>query len=231
MNNNINDKVLVATDIVKTFNDGKNINVKVLQGTNIIVTRGEMVAILGASGSGKSTLMHIIGGLDFPDSGKIEVLGQDLSKLDERARAALRNKSLGFVYQFHHLLPEFNALENVMMPLLIGGSSNADAAKLAIEIIDEVGLASRAQHKIAELSGGERQRIALARALVTKPACVLADEPTGNLDTNSADNVFKLMRKLNKSFDTAFIIVTHDQLLAAQMDRSLYLRNGILQNS
>jgi lipoprotein-releasing system ATP-binding protein len=231
MNDNRNDKVLVATDIVKTFNDGRNINVKVLQGTNITVHRGTMVAILGASGSGKSTLMHILGGLDFPDSGKVEIMGQDLAALDERARAALRNKSLGFVYQFHHLLPEFNALENVMMPLLIGGAENAAAAKLALAIIDDVGLASRAKHKIAELSGGERQRIALARALVTKPACVLADEPTGNLDNNSADSVFKLMRKLNESFGTAFIIVTHDQSLAAQMDRSLYLRDGILQNS
>lgn len=225
----MNNKVLVAKDINKAFKEGSAINVNVLRGTSIEVSKGEMVAILGASGSGKSTLMHILGGLDFPDSGSVEILGQDILAMKENNRAALRNKNLGFVYQFHHLLPEFNALENVMMPLLVRGNSNADAKVSATKIITEVGLENRAQHKVSELSGGERQRIALARALVTQPACVLADEPTGNLDNNSADSVFKLMRGLNQSLGTAFIIVTHDQALAAKMDRSLHLCDGILQ--
>ena len=225
----MNDIVLQANDLVKTFNDGHNINVDVLQGVNLQVDKGEMIAILGSSGSGKSTLLHVLGGLDIPSDGGVEILGQDLLKMSENKRSALRNKSLGFVYQFHHLLPEFDALENVMMPLLIRGWTAQQAKDPALKVIDEVGLSERKNHKISELSGGERQRIALARALVTEPACVLADEPTGNLDSTTAATVFDLMRKLNENLGTAFIIVTHDESLAAKMDRSLVLQNGILQ--
>jgi lipoprotein-releasing system ATP-binding protein len=219
---------LVAHDIYKTFSDGTEVEVRVLSGAEIKVEQGEMIGILGSSGSGKSTLLHVLGGLDIPDKGTVSILGEDILALSERRRAALRNRYLGFVYQFHHLLPEFNALENVMMPLLIGGISKSAASDAAAKVIDEVGLVARKLHKVAEMSGGERQRIALARALVTQPACVLADEPTGNLDQSSADSVFALMRKLNQSLGTAFIIVTHDQMLANQLDRSYSLQDGVL---
>ena len=219
---------LVAHDIYKTFSDGTEVEVRVLSGAEIKVEQGEMIGILGSSGSGKSTLLHVLGGLDIPDKGTVSILGEDILALSERRRAALRNRYLGFVYQFHHLLPEFNALENVMMPLLIGGISKSAASDAAAKVIDEVGLVARKLHKVAEMSGGERQRIALARALVTQPACGLADEPTGNLDQSSADSVFALMRKLNQSLGTAFIIVTHDQMLANQLDRSYSLQDGVL---
>lgn len=220
---------LKAQAISKTFDDGR-LNLDVLRDINLEIARGERVAIVGASGSGKSTLLHILGGLDAPTQGEVWVTGQQMSALTDKERGQLRNKALGFVYQFHHLLPEFTALENVSMPLLIRRTPVAEAKRIAAELLDRVGLGSRLEHKPGELSGGERQRAAVARALVTRPACVLADEPTGNLDSKTADRVFELMLELNRELGTSLVVVTHDMRLAAKMDRTLTLDSGALVN-
>ncbi|WP_269901835.1 lipoprotein-releasing ABC transporter ATP-binding protein LolD [Paenalcaligenes faecalis] len=222
-----NSLVLNAQHVKRHYEDGVN-RVEVLRDVNLHVAKGEMVAIVGASGSGKSTLLHVLGLLDKPSSGTLEITGQPTDSLSEKQRSLIRNQSLGFVYQFHHLLPEFTALDNVAMPLIVRRMSRKEARSEAEKIIEQVGLAHRAHHYPGQLSGGERQRIALARALVTQPACVLADEPTGNLDRETAQEMFTLLQKMNREFGIAFVIVTHDPALAALAHRQLSMDQGIL---
>jgi lipoprotein-releasing system ATP-binding protein len=218
---------LECRGLVKSFHQGPTL-LPVLRGVELNVARGERVAVLGRSGSGKSTLLHILGGLADPDSGEVRIDGTLVGPLSPEARARLRNRRMGFVYQFHHLLPEFSAMENVAMPLLLGAHRIAEARRRAIDILEAVGLGTRLDHRPNQLSGGERQRVAIARALVADPAVVLADEPTGNLDQESADQVFSVMLDLAQRRGTAFVVVTHDEELAARMQRRLYLTDGHL---
>ncbi len=219
--------VLACRQLAKRYKDGQ-LETPVLSNVNLTVNAGDRIAIVGSSGSGKSTLLHLLGGLDTATSGSIEVLGQSLADLSVRKLSQLRNQSLGFVYQFHHLLPEFSAVENVAMPLVIGGQKPADAKAEAEKLLEKVGLGHRLGHKPSELSGGERQRAALARALITRPACLLADEPTGNLDHRTAEGIFDLIMELNQQMNTALVIVTHDRQLAARMDTAYTLIDGEL---
>lgn len=220
--------VIQCQNVGKTYDDG-SIKVEVLRNIDFQVASGEGIGIIGASGSGKSTLLHILGGLDKPTSGEVKIQGQGLNSLSQVAIGQLRNRHLGFVYQFHHLLPEFSALENVMMPLLVARKSRAEAQAAAAEILEKVGLGSRMTHRPGELSGGERQRAAIARALVTKPDCLLADEPTGNLDRKNATHALEMMLELKRELGTALIVVTHDEQLAKRFDRVLTMDDGCLR--
>ncbi|MCL5261071.1 MAG: lipoprotein-releasing ABC transporter ATP-binding protein LolD [Gammaproteobacteria bacterium] len=220
--------VIACADLAKTYCEGK-LCVEVLHGINLQVDAGAMVAIIGPSGSGKSTLLHLLGGLDKPSSGKVVISGTDINSLSETEKGKLRNQNLGFVYQFHHLLPEFTALENVCMPLLLRNGELRQIEQDAKDMLALVGLKQRVEHRVAELSGGERQRVAIARALVTKPKCVLADEPTGNLDHKTAMQVYDLITSLNRELQTAFVIVTHDFSIAKKMQRILSLDDGVLK--
>ncbi|WP_298439309.1 lipoprotein-releasing ABC transporter ATP-binding protein LolD [uncultured Ferrimonas sp.] len=224
----MNKPLLQCSGLGKVYQEGKQ-QTRVLTDLSLTINAGELVAIIGSSGSGKSTLLHLLGTLDSPTEGSIEFNGHDIATLSERARNTLRNQQLGFIYQFHHLLPEFTALENVAMPQRIAGSSVAEANARAEQLLSRVGLAERLHHRPSELSGGERQRVAIARALANKPALVLADEPTGNLDETSANSVYELLRELAQEQGTAFVVVTHDRELAAKLDRQLEMRAGQLE--
>lgn len=222
-------KVIDCQNLYKTYREGE-VETPVLHGLNFSVEQGEQVAIVGSSGSGKSTLLHLLGTLDTPTKGKIFIAGTDIASLNRRKQAAFRNEHLGFIYQFHHLLMEFSALENVAMPLMIRGLSAKDAQFEASAMIEKVGLSHRAKHLPSALSGGERQRVAIARALVTKPTLVLADEPTGNLDHANAEKIYQLLREINQSVKTSFVVVTHDVGLANKLDRSIRMIDGHLEN-
>ncbi|WP_118986240.1 lipoprotein-releasing ABC transporter ATP-binding protein LolD [Photorhabdus sp. CRCIA-P01] len=224
-----NQPLLLCNNLCKKYQEGQVLT-EVLKNVTFAINQSEMMAIVGSSGSGKSTLLHLLGGLDTPTSGEVLFKGHSLNTMSPGARAELRNHELGFIYQFHHLLPDFNAIENVAMPLLIGGKNRSQAQKKALEMLAAVGLEKRAHHRPSELSGGERQRVAIARALVNEPALVLADEPTGNLDLRNADSIFALLGELNRQQGTAFLVVTHDLNLAGRLNRQVEMRDGYLQD-
>ena len=228
MSDTTDDGVLICHSIVRQFREGDS-TLEVLSGVELVVRESERLAIIGTSGSGKTTLLQIMGGLDDPSSGEVLVNGQSIANIDEKAKSALRNQFIGFVYQFHHLLPEFSAQENVAMPLLIRRLKKDDAMQQAAQLLERVGLGQRLDHKPGELSGGERQRAAVARALITRPKLVLADEPTGNLDAGNGEHVLNLMLELNQELNTSLVIVTHDHSIAGQMDRVLVLEDGKLR--
>ncbi|CCW29270.1 Lipoprotein-releasing system ATP-binding protein LolD [Xenorhabdus nematophila F1] len=224
-----NQPLLLCHQLCKKYQEGK-ISTEVLKNVTFSMQQKEMMAIVGSSGSGKSTLLHLLGGLDSPTTGGVIFKGQSLNQMSSSNRAKLRNNEIGFIYQFHHLLPDFNALENIAMPLLIGGKKRQQAQQKALEMLAAVGLEQRAQHRPSELSGGERQRVAIARSLVNEPSLVLADEPTGNLDQYNADSVFQLLQELNQQHGTAFLVVTHDLKLASRLSRQVEMRDGYLQD-